>query len=501
MTIRSILRGLPALLLALLVAPLQIVFGQTLLPAGTMTQTSNVSEAMKVIFSDPIVQNMVVESELLNRFRSETNIRTDDTTGGRYIEMAHYFQLPAGVGARQENEYIPVADSPIFRNSRIWLAKMQGTVEMTGDVMRRVASSEGAFLDYAAQALPDFTRRLTHEIDRMVLGFGTGTKARIRAATTGTIGGISFTNSISAYNSPAAGQFAVLLDRTMGIAGLGQPFLHFLEGERVVFAASVSPLATTTVRNPGSTQSAQVVSIDEDNNLIVLSGASGLHSTLAAGDFIALGDGAGFNFPGSAALGTSITSKEVQGLYAAVDNGTVLTNYNNIDRTAAGNRLWNSIVIDGSTAPFSGVLSEELMVYADDEVAVRGAGRVDMIVTSRSGSRGYWKSLKNDRFFMDPRAYSGGKPGVQVILGDRSLPLVVARKMPFNTTFMLQTDTFRRLTLGSWEWDDKTGSIWNRVTDATGRRDAYFAVGNAYEQLFCIAPRKNVRIENLTLIS
>lgn len=486
------------LLLAAVLAPLSTVSGLTLLPAGTMTQTSNISEAMKIIFSDPIVQNMVVESELLNRFRSETNIRTDDTTGGRYIEMAHYFQLPAGVGARQENEYIPVADAPVFRNSRIWLSKLQGTVEMTGDVMRRVASNEGAFLDYAAQALPDFTRRLTHEIDRMVLGIGTGVKARIRNVTA-TIASVSLTGGISAYNTPATGQFVIALDRTMGIANLGQPFLHFLEGERLVFSSALG--TPTVVKNPGTSQSAQVLSIDEDNNLITLQGVVGLHGALAANDFIAAGDGAGFNFPGSTLLGSVVGHKEIQGLYAGVDNGSVLANYNNIDRTAASNRLWNSIVIDASAAPYSGVLTEELMVYADDEVAVRGAGRADMIVTSRSGSRGYWKSLKGDRFFMDPRAYAGGKPGVQVILGDRSLPLVVGRKLPFNTTFMLQTDTWRRLTLGTWEWDDKTGSIWNRVTDATGRRDAYFAVGNAYEQLFNVAPRKNVRIDNLSLIT
>ena len=76
-----------ALLLAVVLAPLSTLFGMELLPAGS-TQTSNISEAMKIIFSDPIVQNMVVESELLNRFRADTNVRTDDTTGGRYIEIS-----------------------------------------------------------------------------------------------------------------------------------------------------------------------------------------------------------------------------------------------------------------------------------------------------------------------------------------------------------------------------------------------------------------------------
>jgi hypothetical protein len=485
-------------LVAFVLAPLSRAFGLPLLPAGTMTATTNISEAMKIIFSDPIVQNMVVESELLNRFRTETNVRTDDTTGGRYIEMAHYFQLPAGVGARQENEYIPVADAPVFRNSRIWLAKIQGVVEMTGDVMRRVASNEGAFLDYAAQALPDFSRRLTHEIDRMVLGVGTGVKARIRNVTA-TLGGVPLTAGISAFGVPAAGQFVIAVDRTMGIAGLGQSFLHFLEGERLTFTAALA--LPSVLKNAGTGQSAQVISINEDENTLTLQGLVGLHAALAANDYIAAGDSAGTSLPGLPLLGSVVGHKEIQGLYAGVDNGGVLANYNNIDRTNPANRLWNSIVIDGSAAPWTGVLNEELMVYADDEVAVRGAGRVDLIVTSRSGARGYWKSLKTDRFFMDPRSYAGGKPGVQVILGDRSLPLVIARKLPYNTTFMLQSDTWRRLTLGTWEWDDKTGSIWNRVSDAVGRRDAYFAVGNGYEQLFNTAPRKNVRIDNLSLIT
>lgn len=498
---KTLTRHVGALLLALVaavLAPLSRASGLTLLPAGTMTATTNISEAMKIIFSDPVIQNMVVESELLNRFRADTNVRTDDTTGGRYIEMAHYFQLPAGVGARQENDYIPVADAPVFRNSRIWLAKIQGVVEMTGDVMRRVASNEGAFLDYAAQALPDFSRRLTHEVDRMALGVGTGVKARIRNVTA-TVGGVALTAGKSAYDTPVAGQFVLAVDRTMGIAGLGQSFLHFLEGERLTATATLA--VPSVLKNPGTDQSFRVISIDEDNNLLTVEGSAAMRTALAANDYLAAGDGGGTSLPGAALLGSVVGHKEIQGLYAGVDNGGVLANYNNIDRTSASNRLWNSIVIDGSAAPWAGILTEELMVYADDEVAVRGAGRVDLIVTSRSGSRGYWKSLKTDRFFMDPRSYAGGKPGVQVILGDRSLPLVIARKLPYNTTFMLQSDTWRRLTNGTWEWDDKTGSIWNRVVDSVGRRDAYFAVGNGYEQLFNTAPRKNVRIDNLSLIT
>jgi hypothetical protein len=38
---------------------------------------------------------------------------------GRYIELAHYFELPAGVGVRAEDEYIPRPTGPVIVNVRV----------------------------------------------------------------------------------------------------------------------------------------------------------------------------------------------------------------------------------------------------------------------------------------------------------------------------------------------------------------------------------------------
>ena len=134
--------------------------------ASVTTTTDAITEAMKIIFADPLITNIVEDSELLSIFQTDMNVSVDDTTGGRFIEMAHYFQLPAGVGARGENEYIPEADDPVFKNSRLFLRKIQGTVEMTGDTMRRVVGDEGAFINYMERALPDLVTRLVNELDR-----------------------------------------------------------------------------------------------------------------------------------------------------------------------------------------------------------------------------------------------------------------------------------------------------------------------------------------------
>jgi len=448
--------------------------------ASQTTTTAAIDEALKIIFSDPLIVNIVEDSELMAIVQTDMNVTVDNTTGGRFVEMAHYFQLPAGVGARLENEYIPEADDPVFRNSRLFLKKIQGTVEMTGDTMRRVVGDEGAFINYMERALPDLVTRLVNEIDRMYIGFGSGVKARAATATVNLGGGLG----------------TVQVDRAVGVDGFTDAFLQFMEGETLVGIAAAGPLDDSAILNPGTSQALRVTDIDEDNGILSLSGADATLTAWAAdgaGTYLVSGDGAG----NSAVDAVSGDDREIAGLMAGADDGGIVATYNNIDRTAAGNRLWKSIVIDGSDAAWGGQLTEELLTFADDEVAVKGAGRIETIVTSRAAARGYWQSLKGDRNLPNPRSFMGGKSGVSILLGDREVTLKVSRKLPPEVTFALQNDTWRRLTLNTWEWDDRTGSIWNRVTDATGRKDAFYATGVMYEQLFCTAPRKNVRIDGL----
>jgi hypothetical protein len=285
------------------------------------------------------------------------------------------------------------------------------------------------------------------------------------------------------------------MDRSLGVTGYEDPFLMFLEGETNVFTGSLSP--TIVLRAGSASQAAKVVSINDATNVITYSGDSTLHGNITVNDYVGAGDATGNSFP----YGASNTEREIHGLLGAVDDGNIVATYMNIARSS--NRLWQSIVIDGSASPWAGSMSEDLLTFADDETTVKGGGKIDVVVMSRSAARGYWKSLKGDRFFLDPRGnYAGGKAkdGLSIILADRTITLKVARKLPPQVVFGLQADTFRRLTLGAWEWDDKTGAIWNRVTDATGRKDAFYAVGQMYEQLFCSAPRKNFRIDGIARV-
>lgn len=443
------------------------------LAAGSTVGTTanvegNVNEAMKVLFEDPISDNVVEDSELLDLFEKDMNVSTDQTTGGRYIELAHYFNLPAGVGARRlEGDYIPVPQGPTIRNSRIFLKKVEGVVQMSGDVMRRVKQGSGAFLNWSDRALPDLVRRVVNEHDRMLVGFGAGIKARVN------VGADPVSTTIP-------------IDRAYGVDGLNAAHLLFLENETVVF--SDDP-AGGTLREAGSGQAAKVTDVSPDGILTVDRVPDGV----ADGDYIFLGDASG-----ASTQDEQGEDREIMGLLGMIDDGEILEGFQGLQRSDY--RPWRANAFDGSAEPWNGEVSEELLVFADEETAVNGGGTVSHLVMSRTQARKYWQSMKGDRVLNDPRSYTGGKRGLHIDLMDRTVELKVSRKVPPSLVFGVQADTLKRWQNTGWEWDDTTGSIWNRVTDGVGRKDAFYAVGHMVLQTGCIAPRKNFVIRGLNAV-
>lgn len=439
----------------------RVVEGALVADATTLV---DLNSAMKVLFEDSVFDNTVHDSELLDQFEMDDRVMVEETTGGRYIETAQYFQLPAGVRAVASGDYIPVPDGPIIENSRVYLKKVQGTVEMLGDVMRRVRTNEGAFLDWGERALPDLVSRMVDLKDRMMLGYGSGILGRVAAADT------------------SAGT-TILIDRNMGVTGLSGEFLNFLEGKRIVFSAAADG---DPLRVAGVGQSCQVLDAT-DGQIVVSARPTGV----VPGDYIFDGDDTGSAIPASG------QAREFMGLLGMVDDGGILPEFQEIVR--ADYRKWQSVVIN-STTDHAGELNEDLLTEADDQCFVLGGGKINLFCTSRAANRVYWRSLRLDRTINDPDGrYTGGlaRAGTSIILGDRNVPIKVARKMAPELAFGLQTNTFKRWQLGRWEWDDTTGSIWNRATDGVGRKDAYYAVGHLYIQMGCFAPRKNFRIDNL----
>lgn len=450
-----------------------------LAPAGIMIAASvgttagvdgNVNEAMKIIFEEPLTNSIVQDSDLMDLFEQDANVAVTPTTGGRYIELAHYFQLPAGVGARKlEGDYIPVPDGPVIRNSQIFLKKIEGVVQMTGDTMRRVRQGEGAFLTWARRALPDLKDRVDHELDRMLIGFGAGIKARVNDA------------------DPDDADKTIGIDSNFGVAGLVDAWLSFMEGERIIFAADA---AAATIRDAAGPSGASYQITDVNPAALTLELDVEPTANVADDDYIFAGDVAGH------AGQASGVDREIMGLLGMIDDGTILATFQGLTR--ADYRPWRAQIFDGSAAPWNGLLTEDLLTYADDETYIKAKGMPNVIVMSRSGARNFWSNLKTDKRLIDPRNFMGGKGALSMIFGtERQVELRTVRKMPSSLVFGLQTDTLKMWRNTGWEWDDLTGSIWNRVTDGTGRKDDFYAVGHLVLQTGCIAPHKNYKITGI----
>jgi hypothetical protein len=466
-------------LCALALAALSALVGLALVPGVTLAMATvgttpavagNVNEAMKIIFQDPITNSIVEDSELMDLWEREMNVPVNETTGGRYIELAHYFQLPAGVGFRTlENDYIPVPFGPVIKNSQIYLKKQEGAVEMSGDVMRRVVQGEGAFLTWARQALPDLVRRVDHDYDRALLSHGAGIRARIDDT------------------DPDDGNLTIGIDACMGIAGLDSAWLQFMENESIVFGPNADG---TSLRNSGAAYRITDVNPDGNSGNGTLVLATEPTAQVANNDYIFGGDAAGFGGQSSG------VDRETMGLFGSVDNGNVLATFQGLSRALY--RPWRSQVIDGSAAPHLGNLTEDLLTEADDQTFVRASGSVTHLAMSRAAARNFWRNLKDDKRLIDPRNFLAGKGTLEMIFGtDRSIELRTVRKMPGSVCFGLQRDTFKQWRNTGWEWDDLTGSIWNRVTDGTGRKDSFYAVGHWVSQTGCVAPHKSFKITGL----
>lgn len=432
---------------------------------GTTTTTASLDNLMKILYSDPLITDIISESELMDMFKSDFNVKTEESTGGKYIETAHYLRLAGAAGARAENDYIPVPQAPKIENSRIYLKKIMGVVEMTGDVMEKVVGDEGSFINYMERALPDTKERVVNEVDRMYIGYGAGVKARVKTKTDAT---------------------HIIVDRALGITGYEDAWLQFAEGETIVFSTTA---AGTALKNPGTTQAALVENIDETTGTLTITVDATTYAAIAVDDFIFAGDQSGTSSSNGG------VNREISGLLAGVDDGGIVSTYNNIAR--AGNRFWNSRVVDASAAPYNGVLTELLLTIVDAQTSVSAQSKIDALVMSPHAPIGYWQDLKGDRIINDPKNYTGGKGSLSILLGDRTIPLRTARKLPPQIAFGLNTATWRRFTLGTWQWVARGGSIWNLVTDSVGRKDAYFAYGKMYEELACLFPRRNFRIEGL----
>lgn len=417
------------------------------------------ADALKIWFQDPITDQVVADADFLAWFTQNTRIRESDF--GKFVEVADIFGDPEGVGARAEGDYIPEALNPQFKRAQIYLKYLYGTVQLTKQTMTQMRLGRAAFLDWAEAELTRLVRAMRNNVDRMLYGFGAGHIARVSA-----ISGTTIT-----------------VNRAYGVTGLGGAAALFRVGASYVF---FSDAGSTTKRSAGGVLQSTVTNINRATQQVTF---NAVPTDLAVNDFIVRGDSVGHSGQKAG------VDREIMGLLGMVDDGAILATYFGVARSTYS--PFRAQVINGGAAPYNGNLVETLLMFADDEAELYGGGNPDAIITTRGVLRNFFKQLRADRSLNDPRTMTGGTAGLRVLLGDKELTLKATRQAPAGSCYLLDRSTLIRAHNTGWEWADETGSMWKQVTDATGRKDEFYAYGRWFLQTFCNSPQKNARIDGL----
>ena len=426
--------------------------------ATTNTSDTSFSDILKEEY-EPIMQNqLVTDSEAKDLYTPADGFEVTEGPDGKQINIAHLFSAGGGGGFMDEDDYLYTSTNPSIKQSHINIKQAMVTAELSGRTLRRVKQGAAAFADWASEVLPLKVEYLAHVEDRALLGAGNGIVARVNG-------------------TPAAAGTAV--DSAYGIASLeGAEFL-FAEGDTLRWG----PNADGTSLRTGA---AVVTGINYDDKEIII---DSLPTSAADNDYIFMGTA---NVNGSGSV-------EAMGLEGIVDDGTNVATFQGLSRSTY--LKMNAQIINAATAQsnvFAGVLSEDLLDYADRQAWMRGKGKPDYLLTSYSGRSSFWKSLKDDRRITDPAGnYTGGRANLRMILGDRIIDLKCARKVPDSRAFLNERKSLKFYRVGQPHWDDTTGAIWDRVIDSTGRKDAFWAVFLDEFNVASGMPNHCVKITNL----
>jgi hypothetical protein len=425
---------------------------------------AGLNDAMKQTYSGPFMTNIEGESEVVQAFTDAGDFDTTEGPDGKQVNLGLYIAAGGGVVSMLEDDYLPAAGQPVWAQANITIKQLAAAVDLSGRTLRRVKEGPAAFADWAKMALPEKAKRVAFHRDRMLLGTGTGIVCRINGTPDGT---------------------GDAVDDTFGIAGLEGALNMFLRNDTLRYSPNTS----------GASPRTGVVNVDSINygaatfNTSV-AGSTGTATSAADNDYVFLGD---VNVYGQGA-------RDFMGLEGHIDDGTNVTTYQGLTRSSYTDVLYSQIIDSSTYATAPAVLSENIIDYADALCFERAGGKPSMLLVNRNGQRSFWTALKNDRVINDPQGqFVGGKKidGLRMLLGDRVVTVKAARKVPSSRAFLLDTSTLKRFRVGEGRWDDITGSIWNRVTDSTGSKDAARAFYIVEEEYACVHPAKSAKITKL----
>lgn len=401
------------------------------------TTMATVDAILKEVYESGVEDQLQSEVTALKRIERSSEGVTH-TVGGKYVRFPVRVKRNHGIGARNENEALPVPRSQSYADAQVKLKYLYGALELTGQTFELADKDFQAFASVLDSEVNGLKEGLRKDLARQFYGDGTGVLATATAAGSTT----TFVTTNAQYVE--VGMWVDVIDS---------------DGVTV---------------NHNNVEVTDIVEAPAGTFTITL-GTAGV--ALAAGDTMYRDNNFG--------------NKEMTGLQA-ISNATG-TLYN-IDPTVQ--KVWKGNV--DANAGVNRALSEGRMITMVDTIRRRGGGVPTVIFAGLGVRRAYFNLLSQQRRSTNTQEFAGGFKGLAFSVGGNDIPIVEDVDCQPNRMYFVNEKQIKLYEAGEWSFMDRDGSKWTRVVTAAGSFDAYDATMYKYAQIGTHRRNSHGRIDDLT---
>lgn len=404
---------------------------------------------------DDYFKNLITSQ--LNDEQKLVSIFTKDTegwpSGGNQLIASIQTGRNYAVRAVGDGGLLPAPKSPIFRKLTIPKRYCYGSVQFSGPVMKQSLKDSATFGKALESGATDLVNSIDRFRSRVLCGYGRGILAYVNGAGTGAT--------------------TINVDTPGGIVSTVNGTRYLNEGMDVAIVDPATGTITCFRTISSFDQSAQTVTFtqavsaaDAPNNYVIC---------LASTD------------------GTTIESSldlEPMGIMGIVDDGTFVSSYFGVSRTA-------NITLKSTVIPTTGVMTAQKLQKGLDGCERKSGKTPNVYVMDHSVRREYL-AIRDTQFqYIDDKMKpdvgfdKGALNGEVKYTGQRIIPV---SDMPYGYWVGLNTETMIRTVDGEGEWIAEDGAILSRIPN----RDTFIANYRLFENYWSRMPNANFRLDGVT---
>jgi hypothetical protein len=396
---------------------------------------ATVDKILKEVYEDGVNDQLQSEITALKRIERSSEGVTH-RAGGKYVLFPVRTKRNHGIGARNENEALPIAHTQSYADAQVKLKYLYGSLELTGQTFELADKDFQAFASVLDSEVNGIKEGLRKDLARQVYGDGTGLLATAASGSTTT-----FVTTNAQYVE--VGMWVDVID------------------------------------SDGSTVNNNNVEVTD----IVEAPAGTFTITLGtAGTAIAVND---------TMYRDNSKGKEITGLSAITNATGVLYNIDpSVDKVWKGNVDANGGV--------NRAVSEGRMITMVDTIRQKGGGVPTVIFAGLGVRRAYFNLLVQQRRSTNTTDFTGGFSGLAFTVGGKDIPLVEDVDCQPNRMYFINEKELKIYNAGDWSFMNRDGSNWSRVVNSSGSFDAYDSTLYQYIELATHRRNSHGRIDDLT---